>query len=224
MDNEFDDLVISDYLLNYNLDVENEIPLYILKQAEKLFNEIFDLTDNIEIVIDKLIMLLIKIQDRGYNFMETNQFISQCITISNLATSNISNWLINNQTKSQYIFFLGFLYYNGIIVEKNTNEAFKLFSKASENNYPMAQVYLSKCYQTGIGIEFDHDLAITCLYNSIEYNSICGQLYLGNLYENSMDIYGNCTDIRKLYGIIYRIVTNSVFLIKNVYTEFVWKL
>ena len=107
-------------MLNYNLDVENEIPLYILKQAEKLFNEIFDLTDNIEIFIDKLIMLLIKIQDkRGYNFIETNRFIGQCITLSNLTPSNISDWLKNNQTKSQYIFFLGFLYYNGIIVEKN---------------------------------------------------------------------------------------------------------
>ena len=83
IDNEFDDFVISDYLLN--LDIENEIPPYMLKQAEKLFNEIFDLTDNIKIVIDKLIILLIKFQDKiGYNFMETNQFISQCITLSNL--------------------------------------------------------------------------------------------------------------------------------------------
>src|ERR1044072_6709778 len=100
IDDEFDDLVISDYLLNYNLDMNNEIPPYILKQAEKLFNEMFDLTDtNIEIVINKLIMLLIKIQDKkGYNFMETNQFISQCITLSNLTTSNISNWILNNQT------------------------------------------------------------------------------------------------------------------------------
>src|ERR1044072_8971879 len=63
IDDEFDDLVISDYLLNYNLDIDNEIPPYILKQAEKLFNEIFDLTDNIEIILDKLIIILIKIQD-----------------------------------------------------------------------------------------------------------------------------------------------------------------
>src|SRR2546421_9460776 len=51
------------------------------------------------------------------------------------SSDSISNWLIKNQTKSQYIFFLGFLYFNGIIVEKDVNEAFKLFSKASENNY-----------------------------------------------------------------------------------------
>ncbi len=160
IDNEFDDFVISDYLLD-NLDTENEILPYILKRAEKLFNEIIDLKDSVEIVIDKLIILLIKIQDKkGYNFAKTSQFISQCI---NLAQRKISDWLIDNQTESQYIFFLGFLYYNGIIVEKNANEAFKLFSKASEDNYSMAQVYLSKCYQTGIGTEINYDLAIIIL-------------------------------------------------------------
>src|SRR5437764_12698934 len=52
----------------------------------------------------------------------------------------------------------------------------------------MAQVYQSKCYQTGIGTEIDHDLAINCLHNSIENSSICGQVYLGNLYEDSRDL------------------------------------
>src|SRR6266487_5940600 len=46
------------------------------------------------------------------------------------------------------------------------------------------EVYLSKCYQTGIGTEINYDLAITCLHNSTENNNVCGQLYLGNLYED----------------------------------------
>ena len=118
IDDEFDDLFISDYLLNYNLDMNNEITPYILKQAEKLFNEMYDLTDtNIEIVIDKLIMILIEIQDKkGYNFMETNQIISQCIFLSNLTQSNISNWLINNQTKSQLLNIFSFLVFFIIMV------------------------------------------------------------------------------------------------------------
>ena len=40
IDNEFDNFVISDYLLDHNLDTENEIPPYISKQAETLFNEL----------------------------------------------------------------------------------------------------------------------------------------------------------------------------------------
>src|ERR1043166_3142719 len=57
------DLVIGDFIKDYNLDEENEIPPYILKQAEKLFKEMFDLTDDTNIVIDKLIVLLIRIHD-----------------------------------------------------------------------------------------------------------------------------------------------------------------
>ena len=49
---------------DYNLDVEeNEISPYILKQAEKLFKETFDSTDDTNIIIDKLTALLIKIHD-----------------------------------------------------------------------------------------------------------------------------------------------------------------
>ncbi|GBC17272.2 kinase-like domain-containing protein [Rhizophagus irregularis DAOM 181602=DAOM 197198] len=195
IDNEFDDLVISDFILKYDLDtLENKILPYIIKQVRKLFNEIFDSIDSI---IDKLISLLIEIQDKeGYNFLETNQFINHYITLSN-QTNNIFNWLIKNQSNNpQYIFFLGFLYYNGIIVDKDNDEAFKLFSKASEDNYNIAQVYLSKCYQTGVGTEINSDLAINCLNNSIKNNSICGQLYLGNLYEDGK---GTNVDLNKAF-------------------------
>src|SRR5205085_3744212 len=124
------DLVICDFIKDYNLDAnESENPLYILKQAEKLFKEIFDLTtDDTNTIVDKLIMLLIRIHDEnGYNFMETNLFINQCIFLINQPQDNILDWLLRNQTSSKYIFFLGFLCYNGIIVEENSDEAFKLF-------------------------------------------------------------------------------------------------
>jgi TPR repeat protein len=198
-EDEFADLVISDFILKYDLDdmTENKIPPYVSKQAKKLFNEIDGLI--VEKLVYKLITLLIKVQDKGgYNFMETNQFVNQCINLSNQITGNeIFNWLLNNQTKPQYIFFLGFLYYNGIIIEKDIHEAFKLFSKASEYNYHIALVYLSKCYQLGIGTEVNIQLAIICLNNAIENNSICGQLYLGNLYEDGTA--GKNVDLNKAF-------------------------
>src|SRR2546421_5557826 len=145
--------------------------------------------DNTNMIIDKLIVLLIRIHDeKGYNFMETNQFINQCIVLLNKPQNNILDWLLKNQSSFQYIFFLGFLYYNGIIVEKNSNEAFNLFSQASENNYHIAQVYSSKCYQSETGTEINSTLAITYLHNAIENNSIYGQVILGNLYENGVGV------------------------------------
>ena len=81
------DLVIGDFIQVYNLDAEEiEIPPYISKQAEKLFKRMFDSidVDNTNMIIDKLVMLLIRIHDeKGYNFMETNQFINQCISLLN---------------------------------------------------------------------------------------------------------------------------------------------
>ncbi len=45
---------------DYNLEsIDNECK-FILNQAEKLFSEIFDTKDNINNLIDKLIVLLIK--------------------------------------------------------------------------------------------------------------------------------------------------------------------
>jgi len=116
-----------------------------LLQAENLSKETFDSADNIDVVVDKLITLLIRIhEEKGYNVMETKLFMIQCISLSYQTPKNIFDWLVKHQTTVQYVFFLGFLYYNGIIVEKNGDEAFKSFTKASENHYPMAQVNVIK--------------------------------------------------------------------------------
>src|SRR5436190_1579628 len=70
-------LIVDD---DFNLDtIENKVPTYILKKAEDLFKENFNSTDSIDIIIDKLITLLIKTQDGGYNFIEIKQLINQYI-------------------------------------------------------------------------------------------------------------------------------------------------
>ncbi|GBB92337.1 hypothetical protein RclHR1_00020040 [Rhizophagus clarus] len=185
------------YINNVEIYENKSFELFNVSIEQENMNTQFEIdnANNIETVIDRLIVLLIKMQDeKGYNFTETTQFIYQCIFLSVKTSTDIFNWLVENLTKPQYIFFLGFLYYNGIIVENNDDEAFRLFSKASEENYPIAQVYLSKCYQEGRGTAIDNTLAFTYLRNSIENNSVCGQLYLGNLYEDGT---GRDVDLNK---------------------------
>jgi hypothetical protein len=104
--------LIQNYLNNeYNFDI-------VINQAEKLFLEIFDINDSIDILIDKLITLLIKTQDEGNNHNETKHFINHCISLSSQTSNDIFEWLKENQTKSLYIFFLGFFYYNEFILEE----------------------------------------------------------------------------------------------------------
>ncbi|CAB4380858.1 unnamed protein product [Rhizophagus irregularis] len=89
------------YLSKLMLDhLNNEINSIILNQAEKLFSEIFNVTDNINILTDKLIMLLIKTQDEGNNIDETKLFINHCIFLSNQTSNVIFEWLKENQTNN----------------------------------------------------------------------------------------------------------------------------
>src|SRR5256885_4869394 len=79
--------------------------------------------------------------------------------------------------------FLGLFYYYNIGVEESSIKAFELFSKAAENNYPIAQVYLAKCYYDGYGINCDKNMAFEWYQKSANNGSSIGQFYLGNCYE-----------------------------------------
>ncbi len=167
----------SELFISYTLD--NKYKPHILNQAEKLFLEIFDAADSMDILIDKLIVLLIKTQDEGNNFNEMKNFIDQCIFLSNQKSNDIFEWLKENQIESKYLFFLGFLYFNNINFEEDRTDAFKLFLKAAKNDYPIAQVYLSECYREGIGTEINYNLAFNWMQKAVENESTCGQLNLG---------------------------------------------
>ncbi|CAI2180853.1 6437_t:CDS:2, partial [Funneliformis geosporum] len=160
--------------------IDNKCGSHILNQAKEIFS---DISVSINILIDKLIDLLIKTHDEGNNFDETKIFISQCIHFSNQSLNDIFEWLENNQTKSKYLFFLGYIQLN---FNRDEAEAFSLFLKAAEDNYPIAQVYLSICYKEGFGITKDNQLAFTWLKKSVDNidNIIYGQLNLGIYYEN----------------------------------------
>ncbi|CAB5396033.1 unnamed protein product [Rhizophagus irregularis] len=82
--------------------------------SDYLIKEIFDLKDDVKMIIDELIKIIIKIQDKiGYEINIMRQIINKNISlIKQPISNNIYDWLIENQSSSQYIFFLGFLYYN----------------------------------------------------------------------------------------------------------------
>ncbi|CAI2166987.1 12306_t:CDS:2 [Funneliformis geosporum] len=145
------ELFISRLMQDYNLD--NECNSHILSQAEQYFSETFDASDDMNVLIDKLIGLIIKTQDEGNNFNETMHFINQCIYLSNHSSSSI---------------------FECINFEKNENKAFQLFSRASEDNYPIAQVYLKAAFK------ICEDLAEQGFDNA--------QVFLGCLYDNGEGI------------------------------------
>ena len=108
---------------------------HVLDQATKLFFETFDTEDSLNLFVDKLIGLLIKTQDEGNSFNETEYFINQCISLSDQNFKWYFEMAWRESSRIKIYFFLGFIYLN---FEKGNNEAFKLFLRASEDNYPIA--------------------------------------------------------------------------------------
>ncbi|GBB87033.1 hypothetical protein RclHR1_01350008 [Rhizophagus clarus] len=136
-----------------------------------------------ESFIDKLITFIIKKHDKSYTFDQIKQLIDQITLQSNQIIRNLINWLTKNQEKPAYNWFFGLFYYYGIGMEENDDKAFELFLKAAENNYPMAQVYLAKCYNDGYGAKENKNLAFNWFQKAAENGSIIGQFYLGYCFE-----------------------------------------
>ncbi|UZO02682.1 uncharacterized protein OCT59_021161 [Rhizophagus irregularis] len=138
------------------------------------------------IVIDELIKIMIKNHDKGITFDQIKEIINEKILKSGRTKDKLANWLIKNQVGSQYIHFLGLLYYYNIYnigIEENSVKAFELFSKASKSDYSLAQVYLAKCYNDGCGTEKDNILAFHWYKKSVKNGSNIGEFYLGYCYE-----------------------------------------
>ncbi|GES99200.1 kinase-like domain-containing protein [Rhizophagus clarus] len=153
-------------------------------------------------VTDKLINYIIKKHDDGITFDQIQQFIDKKLLQLNQNVNNLIDWLLKNQDKSKYIWFLGlFYYYNIINTEENISmKTFELFSKAANNNYPIAQVYLAKCYYDGYGINCDESLAFYWYKNSVNNGSVIGKFYLGYCYEFGIGISDNVKESAYWYN------------------------
>ncbi|GBC08527.1 hypothetical protein RclHR1_08190003 [Rhizophagus clarus] len=221
---DFDNMINNDFDLVIEDDFSNSIEddNFGLNTGDfiqdNLILDINELTNNVEKIINILIDHLIKLQDElSYSFVEVKKIIYQNIQYIN---QPLLNWLVKNQTSPKYIFFRGFLYFNEIIVKKNEDKAFELFSKASEDNFSIAQLYLGKlskdpkeafywyqrsaengnklaqfylgkCYENGRGIEKDNSEALECFEKAAKKGNKLAQLSLGHYYEKGIGTQKN---------------------------------
>ncbi|PKC74018.1 kinase-like protein [Rhizophagus irregularis] len=165
--------LINDSLISLNTSTNDENESFIIEFEN-------DLIVNGQ-TVDELIEYIINKHDLGFAFDQIQQMLQL-----NKTTENLINWLLNNQYKAQYKWFLGLFYYYDIDTEdteENSSKALKLFSRASEDNFSLAQIYLGKCYNDGEETEQSKYLAFTWYQKSVENGSILGQFYLGYCYE-----------------------------------------
>src|ERR1043165_3352842 len=100
--------------INKNLCIPSEISLSSISNQITTSDstDLLYSTFNVDTLdVDKLIKVIIKKHDQGImNFDQIHQFIHQ--RMSTLKQDNkLVNWLLKNQDKSQYVWFLGLYYY-----------------------------------------------------------------------------------------------------------------
>ncbi|CAI2168911.1 11577_t:CDS:2 [Funneliformis geosporum] len=157
-------------------------------KCDEWLYELIGSTDNIITIIDKLFILLNKIQNEGRSFDETKHILNICISLSTRSTEYIFNWLNENQNESKYVLFLGiFYYYYTLNLDKNTsNKGFKCLIKTA-SYHPIAQLYL------GIIHRDFHSGNILC---KNEYDIVINDLGISKLSTESLN------NDNKYYGII----------------------
>jgi hypothetical protein len=69
------------------------------------------------IIADQLITVIIKKIDEGSTFNQIQQLITEHVSQATDNSESLINWLVENQDKSQYAWFLGLFYYYSIEIK-----------------------------------------------------------------------------------------------------------
>ncbi len=99
-----------------------------------------------------------------------------------------------NQDDVWGIFVLGLIYYYDSLIT-NDREAFNLFKRAVEKGDEASAYYLGLCYDEGIGVKPDKDMAVDWYLKSAKYGEPLAQRALGDKYFNGYGLTTHKTGV-----------------------------
>jgi uncharacterized protein len=94
---------------------------------------------------------------------------------------------------------LGVLYLDGIDVEANYQEAFRLLSAAANQGASRAVVNLARMYAEGLGVSKNVSEAVR-LYKSVSSSEFLALIALGRLYSRGAEIPVDSAEARRWYS------------------------
>ena len=106
---------------------------------------------------------------------------------------------VYDKKKGELEFLEGIKFYEGTGVEKNMDEAFKLFKKAVENRHKGAQFYLGLMYFNGLGTEQNYDEALRWFKLSATNKSAAAQNNVGLMYHYGYGVEVNTIEALNWY-------------------------
>ena len=113
-----------------------------------------------------------------------------------------------NELAAQY--YLGECYEYGIMVEKNTKEAFKFYRRAAERGLPDAMYRMSLCYKNGIGVTPNGAQASEWLKRYRKKGGYMTLRDLPKIYNSGMALANDINDNTEIPSDISNITSNSV--------------
>ncbi|MBQ9329317.1 MAG: sel1 repeat family protein [Solobacterium sp.] len=82
---------------------------------------------------------------------------------------------------------VGELYYRGIGIEKDFEQAFRYYRKAADMGNASALRRLASCYEQGLGTTPDMEAALLCYEDASEKGDALATLRLGDYYRNGLN-------------------------------------
>jgi hypothetical protein len=158
---------------------------------EGMSNEISKDNEVKKALVNNIVELIFKEIDEERDQNVRNQVISDNLNSNNISLLEIYNWLQNNQNEPDFIFLLGYFNYFEIGTDRNNEEAFKLFIKASRENHIISQYYVGLCYEFGHGTAKNETSAFDYFKKIADENYALGQLKIGYFYYKGINTKKN---------------------------------
>jgi TPR repeat protein len=95
--------------------------------------------------------------------------------------------------------FLGIYYLNGIDVEVNYQEAFRLLSAAANKGASRAVINLARMYEEGLGIQKNVGEALR-LYKSVSHAEFLALVALGRIYSRGTEVPADPAEAFRWYS------------------------
>ncbi|UZO03001.1 uncharacterized protein OCT59_023414 [Rhizophagus irregularis] len=169
------------------------------------------LEGDLSFIADELVDLIFTDFNKGKEGRVRRKNVFNYINNYKINSQEIYDWLLHNQTSSNFTYLLGYFNYYGIGIDINKKNAFKLCQIAVELENDAAKFEIANMYIDGDGADKDHDKAFELSKNLAKNEYPCGINLLAYCYEHGIgtevneqkafELYKKVADLGNLHGI-----------------------
>ncbi|MCA9766152.1 MAG: SEL1-like repeat protein [Carnobacterium sp.] len=175
--------------------IENNQSKAMLELGDLCLDNHFSRTNHIEQAVS-LYQLAIKYG----NTEAMNRYGVLCFNTGEYETAcEMFHLAVRQEKNSTALTNLAKMYYQGLGVKKEYNQAFCLFHQAAELGDNEAMFWLGKCYYQGLGVEKDRIKEIEWYKKAAESGNTEASLHLGLLYKRGMGVEKNKAQAKRWY-------------------------